>query len=96
MSMNLHARVKDETIELWQTPTQITYTICVDENGVAQELRGRNARRALQAYIQWVKLSTNGAWKSLEALEEARADVKHHLEYVTKYLDRKGLVVYYL
>ena len=92
--MNLNAISKSGKIELWQTPSQISYTICVDENGVAGELTGKNAKRALQAYCQWIRYSTNGGWNSVEELEDARALVKEHLEYVESFLESKGLKVW--
>lgn len=93
--MNLYAKADGKyTLDLWQTPTRITYTLCVDENGPAERLTGKNARRALQAYYQWVKYSTNGSWSSKEELETAIENVREHLEYIRPYLNSKKIEVW--
>jgi hypothetical protein len=42
MSVNLVARTRDGEIQLWQTPTQITYTILPPSLGLTK--KGREAR----------------------------------------------------
>lgn len=66
MSMNLNVSLNGRKIELWQTPTQISYTILP-----AGEAKGKLAKEALIRYREWVKYSTNGQWESEEALKEA-------------------------
>ncbi len=95
MSMNLHAKTVSGSIELWQTPTQITYTICVDENGIAGELKGKAAKRAMQAYKQWVLGSLNGRWTSIKDIEEHKQSIKEHILEIDKRMLERGLVVYF-
>lgn len=96
MSMNLYAKCKSGEIELWQTPTQITYMILVDGDGVVRSAKGYRAKRALHSYIRWVEGSMDGAWKSEKELNDYREIVKSHVEYVKSFLDKAGLKVYYL
>jgi hypothetical protein len=92
MSMNLHVRVKNKEFPIWQTPTRITYTITAGE----WDLRGAAARRALRAYYEWVKYSTNGSWSSIEELEDAKKHQEEHLAELEPLLNSKDLHVYVL
>lgn len=91
MSMNLCAHTKTETIHLWQTSTQITYTILPRVLG--WEVKGKQARDALIRYMEWVHFSTNGAWNSKEELDKAEQSVKEHLAYLEPFLTNKTLRV---
>ena len=93
MSMNLNAATKNTKIDLWQTPTQISYTILPPSY---TEVKGVKAKEALERYIQWVQYSTNGTWESLDALEDAKEEVRHHIAYVGQYLEDKSLRVWVL
>lgn len=96
MSMSLHAKCKSGEIRLWQTSTQITYMILVDNDGVVRSAKGHRARRALHSYIRWVEGSVDGAWKSEKELNDYREIVEYHVEYIKGFLDKAGLEVYYL
>lgn len=91
MSMNLKARTKTGVINLWQTPTQISYTILPATVG---EVKGEKAKDALIRYMEWVKYSTNGAWNSVEELQDAKQRVEEHLEYVRAFINDKTLRVW--
>lgn len=91
MSMNLYARTKNETINLWQTPTQISYTIL--PRSCSQEVKGVKAKEAITCYLEWVHFSTNDMWTSREALKEAEENVKKHTRYIEQYLNDKTLTV---
>ncbi len=93
MSMNLYMECDGESLSLRQTPTQITYTICVDDEGPVSFLKGKKAKRALRAYIEWVRYSSNGCWESSEALEEAINENTRHIEEMSRYLNCKKLKV---
>lgn len=49
MSMNLNARCSSGKINLWQTPTQISYTILPRKYS---EVKGVKAKEALERYIE--------------------------------------------
>jgi len=91
MSMNLNATTKNGFIHLWQTPTQISYTILPASNG---EVKGTKAKDALMRYMEWVKYSTNGAWNSAEELKDAKQLVDEHLEYLRAFINDKTLRVW--
>jgi len=91
MSMNLNASTKSGAINLWQTPTQISYTILPSAIG---EVKGVKAREAIVRYMEWVKYSTNGAWESVEELQDAKQRVSEHLEYVRGFINDKTLRVW--
>lgn len=91
MSINLNAATKKGVIALWQTPTQISYTILPAAVG---EVEGAKAKDALMRYMEWVKYSTNGAWNSAEELQNAKQQVVEHLEYVRAFINDKTLRVW--
>ena len=92
MSMNLKASTKDGTIMLWQTSTQISYTILPP--AIANEVKGKKARNALLRYIEYVKHSINGEWETIEQLEDAKRNVNDHVAYIAQFLDCKTLRVW--
>jgi len=95
MSDNLCAKCGKDVINLWQTPTQITRIILVDDRGGIKMLKGKNARRALMAYREWVRYSRNGSWESMDALNEYTEAVNEHIWYIDQILDSfKPLEVY--
>ena len=67
MSMNLHC----EEVDLWQTPTYITYMCFSNEDGGWQGI--------LYRYTQWVKSCANGPFKSSYDADIALQNVKEHL-----------------
>jgi len=73
MSMNLHAI----GVDLWQTPTWITYLALFDSNGDERSLE-----EALHIYISWVETHTEGVWNSAEDHESMRERVRNHIEEV--------------
>jgi hypothetical protein len=85
MSMNLNATLKNgKSLELRQTPTQISYTILPEEY---QIVTGKKAVEAMKRYISWVKYSTNGTWTNTEELKQAELRVKEHIRYINENLD---------
>jgi hypothetical protein len=89
--MNLKARNKNGDIRLWQTPTRISYTILPPSFG---EVKGKKAVEALERYCQWVQYSTNGAWESVEELEEAEDEIDEHLKYIKEEMKVSKLEVW--
>lgn len=87
MSMNLYAEYGSEVIELWQTPTHISYMCCMDQHGRVVEMRGRNAKRALYVYIAWIS-DVTGIFDSVEELNAYRKPIDDHVEYVKSFLKR--------
>ena len=53
MSMNLRC----DSVDLWQTPTWITYLAMYDSTG-----RKRTKKETLHIYIEWVKSRSQGCW----------------------------------
>ena len=68
MSMNLHCK----EVELWQTPTWVTYLIESDMDG--------GWKGVLKRYKMWVESHTQGSFESEEALNFKREIVNDHLK----------------
>ena len=97
MSMNLYARVNKQRIELWQTPTSITYMCMMDTDGVHSEFTGAKAKRALRCYLEWVMSTLNGVWDDPKAYERAKATTMAHAKEIKDVLAAKcKLETYYM
>lgn len=92
MSMNLNARVNGVPLDLWQTPTQISYTI-MGLDGLSK-LNGKKAVEALKRYCMWVKYSINGSYPSVEEIKRKEAIIKEHLNYIDSHLCTKNIEVW--
>lgn len=91
MSMNLHARTKKEVINLWQTPTQISYTILPSS---IEEATGKKAQEALERYLEWVGYSYTGQFLSHEDKKILMQEVKEHIQYVNRFMKNRTLTVW--
>lgn len=67
MSMNLHCK----EVDLWQTPTYITYMCYSNKNG--------GWKGVLYRYSEWCKGTLNGAYKSAQEADWAREQVRDHI-----------------
>ena len=76
MSMNLTCR----GIELWQTPTYITWMCLSYDPETGQPDGGHEGVR--RRYIMWVESSTDGVWKDANAFELQRRAVEEHIHIV--------------
>ena len=99
MSMNLNAsvgdKIGDKRIDLWQTPTYISYMCCVDDEGfIKGELKGKEAKRALNAYCCWVKEQLNGKWSDSESYEYMKKNIEGHVIEIRKHIKDKKLKVW--
>lgn len=85
--MNLTLKVDGRDIELWQTPTYITYMCLMDSDGkYSTKTNPEEAKRAIQLYLTWVDSTTNGVWESSEALNEAHEYLNYHKKEILKEL----------
>ena len=92
MSMNLHARTKKETIDLWQTPTQISYTILPSS---IEEATGKKAQEALERYLEWVIYSMHGRLRlSCYEPDMTLDEIKRHVQYVSRFMKNRTLTVW--
>ena len=82
MSMNL----KCNKLELWQTPTHISYMCLSNYDGGVAGVAYR--------YKQWVLYHLNGVWESQRDLEGMRSLVKAHLEDLDKAIKTKNVSFY--
>lgn len=67
MSMNLHCK----EVDLWQTPTHITYMCYSNKDG--------GSKGILYRYSEWVRGTLNGSYKNAEEARWAREQVEEHL-----------------
>jgi len=97
MSLNLHARDGDVKIPLWQTPTYVSTMICITDRGDLATLTGKDARRALYSYCEWVKYyfryvdETNISQKELKIQREI---IDEHIISIKEHFASKKLVVW--
>lgn len=88
MSMNLHARTKKETIDLWQTPTQISYTILPRS---IEEATGKKAQEALERYLEWVRYSRLEPPRTYRDEKILMGMVEEHIQYVSRFMKNRTL-----
>ncbi len=94
MSMNLIAFIGKEEVDLYQTPTHITYMCLMNKDGLIEhELTGDEAKKALFLYLEWVKSTNNGVWEDEEALESARQSLNYHVKSIMEIINEETLVV---
>ena len=91
MSMNLHARTKKEVIDLWQTPTQISYTILPSS---IEEATGKKAQEALERYLEWVGYSWTGELFYHEDKKILMKEIEDHIQYVSRFMKNRTLTVW--
>ena len=91
MSMNLHARTKKEVIDLWQTPTQISYTILPSS---IEEATGKKAQEALERYLEWVGYSWHEYRLSYEDKKILMQEIRDHVQYVSQFMKNRTLTVW--
>jgi hypothetical protein len=70
MSMNLHS----PQLDLWQTPTWVTYLALYDADGNERTLKEKK-----HIYASWVKSTGNGAYPDQESAELSRRRITNHL-----------------
>lgn len=76
MSMNLTC----EGVDLWQTPTHITW-MCLSYDPLSGEPDGGH-EAVRRRYILWVESTLNGTWKDLDDLKWQRSRVADHIKQV--------------
>jgi len=82
MSMNL-TLTDNETglsVDLWQTPTFITW-MCLSYNPETEEPDGGH-EGVRRRYLEWVESRTNGVWKDEKELDCMRESVREHTKTV--------------
>lgn len=84
MSMNLRC----EQVELWQTPTYITYMCYSNEDGGWQGI--------LYRYEEWVLSQTDGVWDNESAYQKAKARQNYHLQELKDAAKKHGKLDFYI
>lgn len=89
MSMNLTLKVNSRNIELWQTPTYITYMCLMDSDGkYSTKTELEEAKRAIHCYLTWVESTTNGVWDNHQDYLYARKQMNDHVKEILDELKR--------
>ena len=86
MSMNLTVECGGAYLDLWQTPTYITYMCVMNSAGQTGTLTGDDAIRALHMYLTWVKNSLNGVWNDKQAYQDTIERVQDEVDNVKNFL----------
>lgn len=92
MSMNLNACTKKLKLNLWQTPTSVSYTILPPSTGC--DVKGKKAQLALESYCEWVKGHLNGCWNDQEAYKQMKERVEQHLIHISPHMKDPSLQVW--
>lgn len=79
-NLTLHDVESGQQVELWQTPTWVTY-MCLSYNPETAEPDGGH-EGVRRRYGYWVSSHLNGSWKDHEELEDERQRINEHLELV--------------
>jgi hypothetical protein len=63
--------------------------------GHSYELTGKDAKRALLSYIEWVQSFNRSTWRPEEqaAVDKERANIQYHVDEVMKIIDDPDLTV---
>jgi len=99
MSMNLHCDVGGLKIDLIQTPTYVTYMCMVQSDGkISGQVTGKEAKRALYIYLEWVKFGISYQWPSKNGDERQlnKELVDGEILKINKILKSKGKLEVYL
>ena len=98
MSMNLYIKVDGECLNVYQTPTHITYMCLVNsKNEIKPSITGKKALRVVYAYLYWVDSTSDGIYETIEDAQCQRSVVRKHREYILgALLEHKKLEVYTL
>lgn len=81
--MNLTLKVNGRNIELWQTPTYITYMCLMGSDGKhSDKTEIEEAKRAIYCYLTWVKSTANGVWGNHEDYLYAREQLNNHVKEI--------------
>jgi hypothetical protein len=80
MNLTLHDGEDGSQIELWQTPTWVTW-VCLSYNPDTKEPDGGH-EGVRRRYKQWVESHRNGVWND-EDFEYEKERVDKHLELVS-------------
>jgi hypothetical protein len=80
MNLTLHDGKYGPQIDLWQTPTWVTW-ICLSYDPDTDIPDGDHAG-VRRRYINWVESHLNGLWTDEEEIEWERERVKTHIEEV--------------
>ena len=94
MSLNLNAKSKDVLLNLRQTPTSISLALICDHNGEIHELRGKEAKRAMYAYMYWLREIYCGVFETPEDANDRHTIYNEHIEYLKPYIENDDLVVW--
>ncbi len=84
MSMNLFAENNGVEINLWQTPTWVTY-MCIDSykqdkhSGNPLQRKWKDTRHL---YLEWVKSHSQGRWDSEVEWQEMVDNIKEHVDNI--------------
>lgn len=73
MSFNLEC----DQMDLWQTPTHITFMCYSNEDGGWEGIKYR--------YIQWVEHHSDGVYETAEDANDAREIVKDHIDKLNSF-----------
>lgn len=89
MSMNLYFKANGHKIDLFQTPTHITYMCLMGTDGPKVKVTGAAAKRAMYCYIEYLKGTLNGVVKATDMADynERRGRIMDEANRITSILE---------
>lgn len=95
MSMNLYITFDGRKQEVYQTPTHITYMCLMTDSGFSCELKGKNARRSVRCYVEYLMGSCDGIYYSQEEYDDHVLPIRKHAKEILDGLEKAKKVVAY-
>jgi len=78
MNLTLHDGEDGPEIDLWQTPTYITW-MCLSYDPETKESDG-GQQGVRRRYIYWLESHVNGVWEDADDLKYMKEKIKTHIE----------------
>lgn len=82
MSMNLYIKFDGQKIDVYQTPTHITYMCLMADTGRKFEMRGKEAKRAVNCYLEYVGGLMNRSYDSEEEMNDYCDPIREHIRNI--------------
>lgn len=80
MNLTLHDGEDGPEVELWQTPTFITW-MCLSYNPETQEPDGGHEGVG-RRYLIWVKSQLDGVWKDMDEFKFLKEEIDKHTKLI--------------
>ena len=91
MSINLNISSNLGKLDIYQTPTYVSYMCVVDGKGDLKSRQGKKALRSIQIYLQWVESIKNETFANEEDAKARRDSVNEHINTVKEWIEESAV-----